>query len=96
MGLSGPAHTRSLLVEIAAMLGLSLLVGGVLAFAAVRLVGSQLDVLPELPPPPVLRAPWVLLTATGAALAMVAVTAAWRIQRSAERAHVAEVMRLAG
>jgi putative ABC transport system permease protein len=96
MGLSGPAHTRSVLVEIAALLGLSFLVGGVLAFGAVRLVGSQLDVLPSLPPPPVIRAPWVLLTATGAALAAVAVVAAWRIQRSAERTNVAEVMRLAG
>jgi hypothetical protein len=37
-----------------------------------------------------------MLAATGAALAAVAVIAAWRIQRSAERAHVAEVMRLAG
>jgi putative ABC transport system permease protein len=96
MGLSGPAHARSVLVEIAALLGMSFLVGGLLAFAAVRLVGSQLDVLPTLPPPPVIRAPWILLTATGAALALVAVVAAWRIQRSAERAHVAEVMRLAG
>ena len=49
----------------------------------------------EIPPAPVLRVPWILLLITVGVLAGVAAGGALLVQRAADRADVAEVMRLA-
>ena len=42
-----------------------------------------------------LRFPWILLLLAAGVLALVAAAGAWLVQRAADRADVAEVMRLA-
>ncbi len=96
MGLSRGAHVRSVLLEVGALLFAALAIGGALALAAAFLVHGSLDLLPEVAPPPLLRLPGVLLAATAGALAVLSLAGSWRVQRAADRANVAEVMRLAG
>jgi hypothetical protein len=52
--------------------------------------------MPGIPPNPLLQLPLGLFLLTGALLAAAALVSAWWVQRTAERANVAEVMRLAG
>jgi hypothetical protein len=96
MGLTRVGHRRSVAVELGAMLGLGAFLGAVFAWLAARLVYGQLDSLPLIPPPPLFRTPLGLLALTIAAIFVAAWAGAWRVQRAAERARVAEVMRLAG
>jgi putative ABC transport system permease protein len=96
MGLTSKAHRLSAGLELAGMLLLALVIGGLLAVVAAALVLDQFDLAPRLQPGPVLRLPlpllWqVLLGAMAVAFAGAAL-AQWR----AGRANVAEVMRLAG
>jgi putative ABC transport system permease protein len=95
MGLSRAAHRRSIALELGGMLGSSFVVGVALALVAARLVNARLDLLPQIPPGPVLRFPWLLLLAAAGVLVLVAAAGAWLVQRAADRADVAEVMRLA-
>jgi putative ABC transport system permease protein len=96
MGLASRAQRLSAGLELAGMLLLALVIGGLLAVVAAALVLDQFDLAPGLQPDPVLRLPlpllWqVLLGAMAVAFAGAAL-AQWR----AGRANVAEVMRLAG
>ncbi len=95
MGLSRGAHRRSVVVEIGAMLVVGFVVGVGLALIASRSMFRKVDPLPKLPPAPLFRAPLALLGVTGLALLAVAWIVSWRVQRVAERADVAQVMRLA-
>jgi hypothetical protein len=70
--------------------------GAVLAWIAARLVYGQIDALPQIPPPPLFRTPFGLIGLTAVVLLLAAWAGAWRVQRTTERARVAEVMRLAG
>jgi putative ABC transport system permease protein len=96
MGLTRGAHRRAVGIELGAMLALGAVLGAILAWVSARLVYGKLDALPLIPPPPLFRTPVGLLAATAVALALAAWAGAWRVQRAAERAKVAEVMRLAG
>jgi putative ABC transport system permease protein len=96
MGLTRRAHRRAVGIELGAMLALGAGLGALLAWVSARLVYGKLDALPLIPPPPLFRTPFGLLAATAVALALAAWAGAWRVQRAAERAKVAEVMRLAG
>jgi putative ABC transport system permease protein len=96
MGLTAGSHRRSVAIELGAMLGLGAVLGALLAWIAARLVFGQIDALPQIPPPPLFRTPIGLLGVTAAALLLAAWVGAWRVQRTTERARVAEVMRLAG
>ncbi|HCO03475.1 MAG TPA: hypothetical protein DIT48_08980 [Actinobacteria bacterium] len=96
MGLTPGAHRASVMAELAGMLLTALVLGVVLAVVASFLIYARLDPLPNLPPTPLLRMPFVLFGATLLALAAVALIAASWVQRRADRVNVAEVMRLAG
>jgi len=95
MGLSRGAHRRSVAIELAGMLVSAFVIGGVLALAAALLVYGKLDPLPSLPPDPVLRAPAAILGGAAAAIVVVAWVGARLVQRRADHANVAEVMRAA-
>jgi putative ABC transport system permease protein len=96
MGLTAGTHRRSVALELGTMLGLGAALGAVLAWLAARLVYGRIDALPQIPPPPLFRTPIGLLALTAGALLLSAWVGAWRVQRTTERARVAEVMRLAG
>ena len=95
MGLTAAAHRRSVAVELAGMLGLATATGTILTIAAARLLLAQLDPLPDLAPAPVLALPLTLLLGMTAAILVACAIGAAVVQRSADRARVSEVLRLA-
>jgi putative ABC transport system permease protein len=96
MGLSRGAHLGSVALELAAMLLFSFALGVALALATSSLVYRRLDPMPELPPGLHLVLPGAVLGLTLLGVAVAALTGALLVQRGADRANVAEVMRLAG
>jgi putative ABC transport system permease protein len=94
MGLTRRLHRRSLLAELAVLLGLAWVTGAALAWVAVLLVYGRLDLDPVRPPGPLLTVPTGAILGSLAAAAVVAVLAALYAQRSADRADVATVLRL--
>jgi putative ABC transport system permease protein len=95
MGLRRGAHRASVAVARSTILLASVVIGATLAGIAARLVFGRLDPLPAIPPPPLFRLPMMLLAATVAVALVASWIGAWRVQRAADRAKVAEVMRLA-
>jgi putative ABC transport system permease protein len=96
MGLSRGSHRLSILLELGAMMAVAFLIAAVLAVAAAVLVNPRVDPLSGVPPAPVLRLPMSVVWLSLAALFSAAWIGAWRAQRRADAAHVAEVMRLGG
>jgi putative ABC transport system permease protein len=96
MGLSRAAHRRSVLCELAGMLLFALALGAGLAVVAAAVVYRSLDPMPQLPPAPGLALPGALLGAALVGVLLAAAAGAFLVQRAADRAKVAEVMRLAG
>ena len=96
MGLGPGSHLRSVVAEIGTMLVAAFLLGGVFAFGAAALVHRKLDPIPSLPPSPFLMTPISLFAATAVGVVLVSTVGAWWVQRRADRANPAEVMRLAG
>lgn len=96
MGLARAAHRGSIALELGAMLLAALVTGFGLATAAAALVYRRVDLMPGLPPGPLLRIPLDVVGFVAAALALCSFAGAWLVQRRADRANVAEVMRLAG
>jgi hypothetical protein len=82
-------------LELLWMLMSALAIGATLGAIAVRLVYARLDLLPQVPPSPLLRVPSLELALTTATFLLVAWGGAWWVQRSADGANVGEVMRLA-
>jgi hypothetical protein len=66
-----------------------------LSALAADLVVDRLDPLPQVPPPPLVRVPVDAIVLIAALLVAAAAVGAWRMQRWAERANVAEVLRVA-
>lgn len=95
MGLSRADHRRSVALELAAMLAVGVVLGVSLAWVAARLVYGKLDPMPLLPPAPLFRSPYLLIGLTALSAVAAAWIGAWRVQRTAERVNVAEVMRVA-
>lgn len=96
MGLSPRAHRWSVTMEVAAMLGSAFALGGGLAALAVLLIHRKVEFMPGLPPPPLFRLPPALYGLVAAIMVVAAWAGAHIVQRRADRANVAEVMRLAG
>ncbi len=96
MGLARWTHRLSNALELAGMLLLALVIGTLPAWAAAALVSRQLDLAPQFPPEPVLRLPMPLFGQVLLAIPVVAFAGAALVQWRADRANVAEVMRLAG
>lgn len=96
MGMPEPTYRVSIMLELAVILLVALLIGITLSLVAVALIYRSFDILPQLPPEPLLRLPVALIGMTALALALVAVIGSIRMHRTARRANVAEVLRLAG
>src|SRR6266508_2053642 len=96
MGLARGAHLRSVALELAAMLLFGFALGTTLALVTSSLVYRRLDPMPEIPPGLHLRLPGAVLGLTLLGVAVAALAGALLVQRGADRANVAEVMRLAG
>jgi putative ABC transport system permease protein len=96
MGLTGPAHWLSLVLELAGLLGTAYVVGVTLAVAAAGLTFTKLDPIPKLPPAMVFRLPGAVLGMAAAALLIATWAGAAQAQWRAQRTRAAEVMRLAG
>lgn len=95
MGLSRRDHRLSVAFELAAMLAVGVVLGVALAWLAARLVYGKLDPMPLLPPSPLFRSPSFLIGLTALSALAASWIGAWRVQRTAERVNVAEVMRVA-
>jgi putative ABC transport system permease protein len=95
MGLSARAHLRSMVAELGGMLLAGFAVGSILAAVASHIVYQKLDPMPGLPPGPLFRFPLGLIVVTALVVVAVSMIGAWLVQRSAERADVGQVMRLA-
>jgi putative ABC transport system permease protein len=96
MGMRKGSNFLSVVLEIFGMLLTAFVIGGALAVVAAFLLYKRADPMPGIPPNPLLQLPIGLFLLTGAVLAVAALVSAWWVQRTAERANVAEVMRLAG
>ncbi len=94
MGLGRRAHRRSVLLELGGMLLVGFVLGAGLSWIAARLVYTKLDPLPQLSPPALFRLPLTTYAVTAAVLLVVAWIGSRWVQRAAERADVAQVMRI--
>jgi len=95
MGLGRSAHRRSVLLEVAGMLAVAFALGVVLGTVGAAAVVGRLDLLPTVPPGPSVRLPLEVIGLAAAGLAAISVAGAWLVQRQADRADVAEVLRRA-
>jgi len=93
MGLEAGADRSSLALELVGLLVVAFAVGTALALAAAVLIAGRLDVVPTVPPAPVVRIPWTVLGATAVGLVLLAWAAAAWANRVLARANVAEEMR---
>lgn len=96
MGLGRGDHRSAIFLELAGILLAAGLVGVLLALMSARLILSQLDPLPEMAPGPLFEVPGIALAALLPILLLCSAAGAWQTQRLADRANVAEVMRVAG
>ena len=94
MGLTRGTNLRSLAAELGVLLGLAWVVGAGLAWAAVLLVYGRLDIDPSRLPGPLLTVPVAAFAGSAAAVVVVVALTSLYAQRSADRADVAEVLRL--
>lgn len=95
MGLSRHGHRAAVGAELTIILGMSAVIGTVLALIAARLAAGELEPLPGLPPTTLFEVPFDVLGAVAAALVAVTAIGASIVQRRADRTNVAEVMRIA-
>ncbi|MPZ70394.1 MAG: FtsX-like permease family protein [Actinobacteria bacterium] len=95
MGLKASSYRLSVVLELLALLGSALVIGVALSLVAARIIYTRFDLFPALPPAPLWRVPLVIFGATAVVLAVAAWMGAWRVQRTAQRAKVSEVLRLA-
>lgn len=93
MGMSRAGHLAGVALELAACLGVGLVVGLGLALAAVHAVAGPLDLDPTTPPATVLVTPYAALGVVALVVAVAVVTASLFAQRSLDRADPAEVLR---
>ena len=96
MGFGADGQRASMAIELAVMLLVAFLVGSTVAMGVARLAYPQLDPLPSVPPDPILDFPIILVAVVGLVMLFISPIGGWRVQRSADRANVAEVMRLVG
>jgi putative ABC transport system permease protein len=95
MGLRDRSYRRSLVLELAGMLGISYLVGVILSLVASLFVVPVLDPLSTIPPEPLFTFPAIVVIAAALALVAVSWVGGWLTNRQARRSNLAEVMRLA-
>jgi putative ABC transport system permease protein len=94
MGLRRGSHRLANAVEILTILLAALVVGVLAGSVAAVLVNTRLDPLRTVPPEPLTRLPLGALGVVVVGIAVAGLVAAWLVQRAAERARVADLMRL--
>jgi FtsX-like permease family len=96
MGMSDAQAMGALILELAAVVLVSFLLGAALGVLAGALVSPLLDPLQTIPPPPLFTAPVAVLAWTAVALVAVAALGGWAVHRRAARVDLGEVLRVAG
>ncbi|TAM88168.1 MAG: ABC transporter permease [Jatrophihabitans sp.] len=94
MGMSKGAHLRSLLIELALVVGFGWLAGSGMGAASFGAIYRALDVYPALPPPMAFVLPAATLALTALVTAAVVFLAALATHALAQRADPAEILRL--
>jgi hypothetical protein len=95
MGLGNTSHRLSLMLELAVIFAASYLTALIFGLIASRLVVSNIDPLPNIPPDPLFTPPVVPFLIAASILVVVSVIGGALANRGAEQADLAEVMRLA-
>jgi hypothetical protein len=95
MGLSRASNRRSVALEVTTLLGTALVIGGTIAAVASIAVNEDVQARAVDVAVPLFRIPIPLLAVTAAAVLLFAWVGAAFVQRHADRADVAEVMRVA-
>jgi putative ABC transport system permease protein len=95
MGLRDRSYRRSLVLELAGMLGISYLIGLILSLVASLFVVPVLDPLSTIPPEPLFTFPALVVAAAALTLLVVSWVGGWLTNRQARGSNLAEVMRLA-
>jgi preprotein translocase subunit SecY len=95
MGLSPASHRRALALELALTLTGSLAIALALALLAARLVLTRVEPLASISPVPLFEVPFASIGAALVVTGIVSVVGGALADRSAARADLAEVMRLA-
>ncbi|MPZ70821.1 MAG: hypothetical protein GEU71_15035 [Actinobacteria bacterium] len=93
MGFSRTAEFTTSLAEILGAALISLGVATAAGLPVAALMHVQLDLRPTLPPDPLLVIPMMTIAATVAIVGVASAISAWRVQRSIDRADIAQVMR---
>jgi putative ABC transport system permease protein len=96
MGMTNAAHRRSLIIELAAILGSAFLIGAIGGIAASALLVPLLDPLATIRPAPLFVLPAAGLVATVLALILLSWVGGWYTNLRERSMDLAEVMRLAG
>ncbi len=95
MGLDNRSHRASLVLELGAIFTASYAVALLFGLIAARVVVSNVDPLPNIPPDPLFEPPIIPFLIAAVVLAVVSVVGGALANRRAERADLAKVMRLA-
>jgi predicted lysophospholipase L1 biosynthesis ABC-type transport system permease subunit len=95
MGMTASMLRRSLVEELAAVLGMALVIGGLVGVVAVTVVVPTLDPLPTVPPDPLVLGPWAALVVAGLVLVVAALAGGTLAARATRRVSLGEVMRAA-
>ncbi len=93
MGMTMVMLRRSLVAELAAVLGVALLIGGVVGAVSVGVVVPSVDPLPTVPPNPLILGPWWGLLTAGLLLVAASWVGGMLAARTARARSVGEVMR---
>jgi putative ABC transport system permease protein len=93
MGLDRAAEFRAWFWEIAGALLGSFVAACLIALPIAAIMNPRLDPRPDLAPAPLLVVPSLAVLLVGAAVVLVVVVAAWRIQRGIDRTDIAREMR---
>jgi hypothetical protein len=93
MGLRPAAHRSALAVEVVLLLSLALVAAVLLGLLAAALVAGALDPLPDVPPAPRATVPLATVAGLVAVVLLAGAAGAAALQRGADRADVAEVLR---
>ncbi|MGH8962101.1 MAG: FtsX-like permease family protein [Jatrophihabitantaceae bacterium] len=94
MGLTQGTHLRSLLIELAVVVGSGWLIGTAVGLAGYALLLGSLDLYPALPPGAEFGLPGLALVGTAGAVVVLITIAAVSTHLVAERATPAEILRL--
>jgi putative ABC transport system permease protein len=95
MGMPRSTMRAASILELGALLLVSLVVGTATGAVATGVIVPSIDPLPTIPPEPLLAFPYAAIVATGLCLAVATVLGGTAADRGARHVSTAEVMRVA-